>query len=123
MGEEERRLLLDKQQGLIVDGVKIRKSGNIRPPFQVLKINDEGKRSFKFQLWYPDHEEGFIPQHRLMSTYEQKKEKKDSRYQFLLFACYPYKTIAFKIPRVIIERTTETWEPATKAFTLQTFFT
>ena len=122
--EEERRLFLEKKSGLIVDGVKVRKSPNIgKPAYRVTKINEEGNRSFKFEVWYPDHEEGFIPQYRVMSTYEQKREERDNRYQFLLFACYPYKTIAFKIPRVLIARTSEDWEPTAKAFTLQVYFT
>ena len=33
-----------------------------------------------------------------MSTYEQKKEPIDPRYQYLLIAAEPYETIAFKIP-------------------------
>jgi splicing factor 3A subunit 2 len=38
-----------------------------------------------------------------MSTYEQKKEPIDSRYQYLLVAGEPYETIAFKIPSAPID--------------------
>lgn len=35
---------------------------------------------------------------RFMSAYEQKVETPDKNFQYLLFACDPYETIAFKIP-------------------------
>ena len=139
--EEERQLKLAKRKGLIVDGVKVRKSEtNIgKPGYVVNQVKDEGIVSFKFEIPYPDHEEGFIPQHRIMSTYEikrkerentdnpQQQKKEDNRYQYLVIACYPYKTIAFKIPRALIEKKTESWGPSPESgiptFTLQIYFT
>ena len=42
------------------------------------------------------------PRHRFMSAYEQKVDTPpDKNYQYLLFACEPYETIAFKIPNQV----------------------
>ena len=38
-----------------------------------------------------------LPPHRFMSAYEQKVEAPDKNVQYLLFACDPYETIAFKV--------------------------
>ena len=43
-------------------------------------------------------QEGLQPRHRFMSAFEQRVERPDRRYQFLLFAADPYETVAFKIP-------------------------
>ena len=37
------------------------------------------------------------PRQRIMSNYEQKVEKVDNRYQYVIFAADPYENIAFKI--------------------------
>lgn len=37
------------------------------------------------------------PRHRFMSAFEQKVEQPDKNYQYLLFACEPYETVAFKV--------------------------
>ena len=42
------------------------------------------------------------PTHRFMSSYEQKVEPWDKKYQYVVFACDPCETIAFKIPNVEI---------------------
>jgi splicing factor 3A subunit 2 len=34
-----------------------------------------------------------------MSAFEQKLEAPDRNYQYLLFACEPYETIAFKVSK------------------------
>jgi splicing factor 3A subunit 2 len=39
-----------------------------------------------------------------MSSYEQKIQPPDKRWQYLLFAAEPYETIAFKIPAREIDR-------------------
>ena len=40
-----------------------------------------------------------------MSSFEQKKEEPDEKYQYLLFAAEPYETIAFKIPNIELDFT------------------
>jgi len=63
---------------------------------------------------------------RFMSAYEQKVEIADKNYQYLLFACDPYETIAFKIPNQPIDkregRFQTHWDKASKRFALQLFF-
>lgn len=66
------------------------------------------------------------PRHRFMSAYEQKVETADKNYQYLLFACDPYETIAFKIPNQPIDkqegRFFTSWDRKSHKFVLQLFF-
>ena len=61
-----------------------------------------------------------------MSAYEQKVESPDKNVQYLLFACDPYETVAFKIPNNPIDkgegRFFTNWDEAGKKFVLQLFF-
>eukprot|EP00968_Pinguiococcus_pyrenoidosus_P008499 scaffold613_cov243-Pinguiococcus_pyrenoidosus.AAC.16 len=61
-----------------------------------------------------------------MSSFEQRVEPADKRYQYLLFACDPYEIIAFKIPNEPIDkqegRFVSNWDKETKKFTLQLYF-
>ena len=41
------------------------------------------------------------PRHRFMSAYEQKVEQPDKNFQYLLFACEPYETVAFKVSYIL----------------------
>jgi hypothetical protein len=43
-----------------------------------------------FQIEYPEIEEGSKPRHRVMSSYEQRKEPWSKDWQYLLFAAEPY---------------------------------
>jgi len=101
-----------------------------RPGYRVTKQIDPetGQRSLLFQIDYPDIEKGIQPRHRFMSSYEQKIEPPNPKYQYLLFAAEPYETIAFKIPNQEIERDTTSnkfyfnWDNEKKSFTLHIFF-
>lgn len=42
------------------------------------------------QIEYPEIEEGTKPRHRVMSSYEQRKEPWSKEWQYLLFAAEPY---------------------------------
>ena len=42
------------------------------------------------QVEYPEIEEGSRPRHRVMSSYEQRKEPWTKDFQYLLFAAEPY---------------------------------
>ena len=68
-------------------------------PCQVTKSRDLAtrQRSLTFEIDYPEAENGLQPRHRFMSAYEQKVESPDKNYQYLLFACDPYETVAFKV--------------------------
>ena len=84
------------------------------------------QRSLTFEVDYPEAEEGIQPRHRFMSAYEQKVETPDKNYQYLLFACDPYETIAFKIPNHAIDKSENrfftNWDENGKKFVLQLFF-
>ncbi|KAG2327730.1 hypothetical protein Bca52824_010458 [Brassica carinata] len=55
------------------------------------------QRSLLFQIEYPEIEDNVKPKHRVMSSFEQKVQPYDKKYQYLLFAAEPYETIAFKL--------------------------
>ena len=61
-----------------------------------------------------------------MSSYEQKVEQPDDKYQYLCFAAEPYETIAFKIPNLEIDFTEgkyfDAWDKEKRKYTLQIFF-
>lgn len=108
--------------------VNVRKTVKIgRPGYRVTKQfdHDTKQRSLLFQVEYPEIEEGGKPRHRFMSSFEQKKEPSDGKYQYLMFSAEPYEVISFKVPNMEIEKT-ETffthWEPDEKVFSLQVPF-
>lgn len=72
-----------------------------RPGYKVTKSRDlpSRQRVLTFELEYPEAEQGVQPRHRIMSAFEQKLEAPDRNYQYLLFACEPYETIAFKVSK------------------------
>lgn len=80
-----------------------------------------------FQVDYPEIEEGAKPRHRFMSSYEQKVEAWDKKYQYVMFAAEPYEVISFKVPNAEIDKRGENkyfshWEPDKKVYTLQVYF-
>ncbi|XP_059436647.1 uncharacterized protein LOC132169669 [Corylus avellana] len=103
--------------------VKIRRLG-----YRVTKQFDleTKQRSLLFQIEYPDIEDLAKPRHRFMSSYEQRVQPFNKRYQYLLFAADPYEIIAFKVPSTEIDKTPPKffthWNPASKMFTLQLYF-
>jgi len=109
--------------------VNVRKTVKIgRPGYRVTKQydHDSRQRSLLFQVDYPEIEEGTAPRHRFMSSYEQKVEAWDKKYQYLMFAAEPYEVISFKVPNIEIDKTRDRffthWEPDKKVFTLQLYF-
>lgn len=99
-----------------------------KPGYKVTKSRDlqTRQRALTFELEYPEADEGFQPRHRFMSAYEQKLEIPDKNYQYILFACDPYETIAFKIPNLAIDRREgrffTNWDTATHKFAVQLYF-
>ncbi|KAG6596500.1 Splicing factor 3A subunit 2, partial [Cucurbita argyrosperma subsp. sororia] len=71
---------------------------------------------------YPEIEDLAKPRHRFMSSYEQRVQPFDKRYQYLLFAAEPYEIIAFKVPSTEIDKSTPKffshWDPDSKMFTV-----
>lgn len=109
--------------------VNIRKTVKIgRPGYRVTKQFDPEtkQRSLLFQIEYPEIEDNTKPRHRFMSSFEQKVQPYDKRYQYLLFAAEPYEIIAFKVPSTEIDKSTPKffshWDPDSKMFTLQLYF-
>ncbi|CAK9134018.1 unnamed protein product [Ilex paraguariensis] len=109
--------------------VTLRKSVKIgRPGYRVTKQFDPEtkQRSLLFQIEYPEIEDNTKPRHRFMSSFEQKVQSFDKRYQFLMFAAEPYEIISFKVPSTEIDKSTSKffshWDPDSKMFTLQLYF-
>ncbi|KAI3882466.1 hypothetical protein MKX03_025244 [Papaver bracteatum] len=109
--------------------LSLRKSVKIgRPGYRVTKQFDPDtkQKSLLFQIEYPEIEDLVKPRHRFMSSFEQRVEKWDKRYQFLLFAAEPYEIIAFRVPSTEICKSTPKffshWDPDSKMFTLQLYF-
>lgn len=99
-----------------------------RPGYQITKQRDPHSRQFSllFQIRYPHIADGLQPRHRFMSAFEQRKEKPDRRYQYILFAAEPYETVAFKIPNLPIDKAENKfythWDTDSLNFTMQLFF-
>ncbi|TXG58423.1 hypothetical protein EZV62_016252 [Acer yangbiense] len=115
--------------------VSVRKTGNyFNFPFDILKIGRPGyrvtkqfdgetkQRSLLFQIEYPEIEDLSKPRHRFMSSFEQRVQPFDKRFQYLMFAAEPYEIIAFKVPSTEIDKSTPKffshWDPDSKMFTL-----
>ncbi|KAL8152869.1 hypothetical protein V2J09_010629 [Rumex salicifolius] len=106
-----------------------RRSAKIgRPGYRVTKQydSDTKQRSLLFQIEYPEIEDNTKPRHRFMSSFEQKIEGYDKKFQYLLFHAEPYEIIAFKVPSTEIDKSTPKffshWDPDSKMFTLQLYF-
>ncbi|KAJ3687293.1 hypothetical protein LUZ61_016457 [Rhynchospora tenuis] len=109
--------------------VSLKKSVKIgRPGYRVTKQFDPEtkQRSLLFQIEYPEIEDNAKPRHRFMSSFEQRVQACDKRYQYLLFAAEPYETVGFKIPSTEIDKAANKffthWDPDSKMFTLQLYF-
>ncbi|KAL4117796.1 Splicing factor 3A subunit 2 [Phytophthora ramorum] len=98
------------------------------PGYKVTKQRDPdtGARILLFQVAYPEIADKLQPRHRFMSAFEQKVEVPDKRWQYLLFACEPYETVAFKIPNDDVDKSEgkffSNWDKDGKTFTLQLTF-
>ena len=99
-----------------------------RPGYRVTKQFDPElrQRSLLFQVEYPEIEDArsWPPRHRFMSSYEQKVEPWDKRYQYILFAAEPYETIAFKVPNAEVDKSSSGdaffthWDPDRKVYSV-----
>jgi len=99
-----------------------------RPGYKVVKQKDPetNQRSLLFQISFPQAEDDVQPRHRFMSAFEQRIEKPNPKFQYILFACDPYEIIAFKIPTLAIDKKEGKffthWDDEKLVFTLQLFF-
>ena len=125
-----------------------------RPGYKITKIREPlieatadtdavgGRVGLLFQVSLPEIKEDVIPLHRIMSSFEQRKEAPNRAWQYLLIAAEPYETIAFKIQSREIDRshsltmpgiplpeereepgTWSFWDPQNKMYTVQIMFT
>jgi len=99
-----------------------------RPGYRVTKERDPDsqQKALLFEVEYPEALEKLRPRHRFMSAYEQKVEAPETHFQYLLLACEPYETIAFKVPNMEIDKQEHkfftSWDAQRKVFTMQVFF-
>jgi splicing factor 3A subunit 2 len=99
-----------------------------RPAYKLIKQTDveTKQRGLIISIEYPQIDEGIQPRHRFMTSFEQRVQPPDKNYQYLIFAAQPYETIAFKIPSLQVERTSDkliqSWDRTTRVFTLQMWF-
>lgn len=99
-----------------------------RPGYRVTKERDPEtqQKALLFEVEYPEIGEKIRPRHRFMSAYEQKVEVPETKFQYLLLACEPYETIAFKVPNLEIDKDNNkfyvNWDATRKVFTMQLFF-
>ena len=79
-----------------------------------------------FEIEYPYITNNVIPRYRVMSSFEQKVELPDDKYQYIVFAAEPYETIAFKVPNLEIDNNEDkyycNWDEEMKIYTVQIYF-
>jgi len=131
LGRRAAKLAKEKGEGPLVEKKKITPRKTIKigiPGYKVVKQKDPdtNQRSLLFQISYPQCDEGVQPRHRFMSAYEQRIDKPNDKFQYILFACEPYETIAFKIPNIPVDKAEGKffthWDDEKLLFTLQLFF-
>ena len=99
-----------------------------RPGYRVTKQYDKaaGKPSLLFQVDFPEADDGAAPRFRVMSAYEQNVEPTNPSYQYILVACAPYETVAFKVPNVPLDGSSDLhfshWDAERKVYTVQVVF-
>jgi len=128
-----RRHARDNKEAVVVPQQKVKapkkrvmKIG--RPGYKVVKQKDPetNQKSLLFEVDFAEIDPTFVPKHRFMSSFEQKLEVPDQKYQYLLFAADPYETIAFKIPNMEIDRSEGRfythWDREARRYTVQIYF-
>ena len=98
------------------------------PGYKVTKMKDANtlQKSILFHIEYNKIGIGITPRYRLMSSYEQKIEMPNDKYQYIIFAAEPYETIAFKIPNYEVDNSEDkylcNWDEDSKVYTVQIYF-
>jgi splicing factor 3A subunit 2 len=98
-----------------------------KPGYNVTKTRDvkTKRRTLTFELHYPEIAGGQRPRHRFLSAFEQTIDTPaDRNFQYLVFACDPYESVAFKVPNEPIDSDSvySTYEDGGKKATLQFSF-
>ena len=97
-----------------------------QPGYKVTKMKNELGKNILFEIYYPNIEKNVVPRYRLMSSFEQRVEIPDEKYQYIIFAAEPYESIAFKIPNKEVDNSEDkylcTWDEDSKTYTVQIYF-
>ena len=97
-----------------------------QPGYKVTKMKNELGKNILFEIYYPNIEKDVVPRYRLMSSFEQRIEIPDEKYQYIIFAAEPYESIAFKIPNKEVDNSEDkylcTWDEDNKTYTVQIYF-
>ena len=97
-----------------------------QPGYKVTKMKNELGKNILFEIYYPNIEKDVVPRYRLMSSFEQRVEIPDEKYQYIIFAAEPYESIAFKIPNKEVDNSEDkylcTWDEDNKTYTVQIYF-
>ncbi|SCN61125.1 splicing factor 3A subunit 2, putative [Plasmodium chabaudi adami] len=122
--KEKNELMTNKSSKPPPEQKKIVKIG--KPGYDVTRVrNKKNQLGILFELSFPNIKENTKPKFRFMSSFEQKIEPADKKYQYLLFAAEPYETIAFKIPNLDIDENDDfyyKWFEKKKIFVMQIHF-
>ena len=96
-----------------------------QPGYKVTKMKNELGKNILFEIYYPNIEKDVVPRYRLMSSFEQRVEIPDEKYQYIIFAAEPYESIAFKIPNKEVDNSEDkylcTWDEDNKTYTVQIY--
>ena len=89
------------------DSIKIGKPG-----YKITKLKSPltNQKSLLFEIDYPEISKNQSPQHKIISSFEQKVEPVDSNYQYIVFAAEPYENIGVKIPNIELDYGEESYK-------------
>eukprot|EP00917_Polyrhabdina_sp_WS-2016_P022108 GHVP01047932.1.p1 GENE.GHVP01047932.1~~GHVP01047932.1.p1 ORF type:complete len:240 (+),score=39.11 GHVP01047932.1:32-751(+) len=117
-------------QPLPKKNIPLRKTAKIgKPAFRVTRMQHPETKQLAclFEIEYPEIEDPVLgAQVRFMSSWEQKVEPPDGKFQYVLFGAEPYETIGFKVPNLEVDKSQDKyfvkWDASTNTFSLQIHF-
>lgn len=127
-GKQEEGPALSSKSATNASMAAVRRVKIGRPAYDIFKSRhyETQQRCLSFQLHFPEINDNIQPRHRFMSAFEQKVEAPDRKFQYLVIACDPYETVAFKIPNEPIDKGegkfVTNWDAKEKKFTLSLHF-
>ena len=81
---------------------------------------DTGQRVLNFELEFTELEDSETPDYKIINAFQQKMEKPDPNYLYLLVGAGKYETVCFKIPNKPLDdgpgRRAKMWDKKTKIF-------
>lgn len=122
--KEKAKKTLSQTNKELTELKQIQKIG--KPLYDVTKVKNKNNQvGLLIEISFPKIKEHTEPQFRFMSSYEQKIEPPDKKFQYLLFSAEPYETIGFKIPNWNINQDEDfytKWFEKKKVFVMQFHF-